>query len=658
MNIPQLKLLSLHLRNFKGQRDLLVAANGCDLRVFGDNAVGKTTIADAFYWLLFYKDSEGRTKFDVKTIDEQTGEVIHHLEHEVRGVFELADGDRLDLQKTYREVWEKPRGQSERIFSGHEVAYKINTVPVQKSEFDRRVASVCEEKRFRLLSDPTCFNLQTTWQLRRAMLIEVCGDVAFEEVVASNKKLAKLPAIIGNHSLVDYRKILDGTRKETNKLIGDIPSRIDEISRSMAQSIPASEDNVAQLRAEQTKLQGERATAVAGGSIAERQRQLATLQAEGITISNRLRAASAAKSGDAHTSAVAQARTAQNELSKTQLKRDDLQRSLDRLRHEVVQCESSLVELRRQRDELQAEYVSPADDSTTCPTCGQDLPESSLIAAREAAEANFNERRAQSLAKIVTEGVAKRDQKTSAIEKIAMLESDLFAVDTLEAAQLQELTALQQAVSEAAPVEIDFSQHPDYLKNLNDQTLVEREIEDLRKGSTTIVADLDQKIAALAQRITACDQADAIRGKREESQKRMNQLSQQELDLGKELERIDAELFLCDEYVRSQVKLLTARINDRFKLAKFQLFRTLVNGGLEECCETTYNGVPFSSLNHGAQMNVGLDIVNTLAEHSQFAPCIFIDNAESVTKILPTLGQQIQLVVAESDKTLRFETVA
>jgi hypothetical protein len=46
-----------------------------------------------------------------------------------------------------------------------------------------------------------------------------------------------------------------------------------------------------------------------------------------------------------------------------------------------------------------------------------------------------------------------------------------------------------------------------------------------------------------------------------------------------------------------------------------------------------------------------------MAEHFGFAPVVFIDNAESVTDILQTKGQQIRLIVSEQDKKLRVELV-
>ena len=99
------------------------------------------------------------------------------------------------------------------------------------------------------------------------------------------------------------------------------------------------------------------------------------------------------------------------------------------------------------------------------------------------------------------------------------------------------------------------------------------------------------------------------------------------------------------------------RINSRFEYARFRLFNVLVTGAVEECCDTTYGGVPYGSgLNKGARINVGLDIINTLSGHYSFAPPVWIDNAEAVVELLPTRGQMIRLVVSSADKKLRVET--
>jgi len=129
-----LKLLKLKLKNFKGIKSLELKANGENLKIFGDNATGKTTIYDAFLWLLFDKDSQNKADFTIKTL--KNGEPIHHLDHEVTGVFfDEVDGERIELRKVYREKWTKKRGSATETFTGHETDYYIDGVPVKKSEY-------------------------------------------------------------------------------------------------------------------------------------------------------------------------------------------------------------------------------------------------------------------------------------------------------------------------------------------------------------------------------------------------------------------------------------------------------------------------------------------------------------------------------------------
>lgn len=48
-----LTINGLRLKNFKGIRDFTLEPDGCDITVAGDNATGKTTLVDAFTWVLF-----------------------------------------------------------------------------------------------------------------------------------------------------------------------------------------------------------------------------------------------------------------------------------------------------------------------------------------------------------------------------------------------------------------------------------------------------------------------------------------------------------------------------------------------------------------------------------------------------------------------------
>ena len=57
-----MKLLNLTLDNFKGTKHFsLNLPDGCSAAVYGENGTGKTTLADAWSWLLFGVDFSGQS---------------------------------------------------------------------------------------------------------------------------------------------------------------------------------------------------------------------------------------------------------------------------------------------------------------------------------------------------------------------------------------------------------------------------------------------------------------------------------------------------------------------------------------------------------------------------------------------------------------------
>ena len=139
------------------------------------------------------------------------------------------------------------------------------------------------------------------------------------------------------------------------------------------------------------------------------------------------------------------------------------------------------------------------------------------------------------------------------------------------------------------------------------------------------------------------------------AKERMEALRQEARESGQQLEELDKLLFLCDEFSRCKVRYIEDQINGRFRLVRWKLFQEQVNGGLADCCEATVDGVPYRSMNNGSRVNAGLDVIRTLSEHYGMRVPLFIDNAESVTGLLPVGSQTVRLVVSAGDKKLRCE---
>lgn len=649
-----MRLLSLTLHNFKGIRDLSIHTNGGNVDIFGDNATGKTTIFDSFTWLLFDKDSQNKKDFEIKTLDAN-GQSLHGLDHEVEAVLDIG-GRTLTLRKAYKEKWAKKRGSALAEFTGHTTDYYIDGVPVKKGEYDAKIAEIAPEDIFKLLTNPLYFNEQLHWQKRREILLQVCGDISDEEVIASDRSLAKLPEILQGRKLDDHRKIIAARRSEINKELERIPVRIDEAQRSLPDISDITNEkelpnDIAKLREELKAKQEELAQARAGGQVAEKTRQLREIEGQMLDLRNKHRIALDEKVGDKSR----ELSLIHSEIFKLKA---DINVKSDTVKYneaEIKALDKKMEALREKWHEENAK-VFEFEQSDTCPSCGQPLPQERLQEAREKALALFNKTKAEKLEAINSEGKRLKEMKTAMEENLAYLRRELekataeFAdLEKKEAALKADIDAIMQGTQRVEST-------PEYIQLARQHEALQEEIRKLEADNSLAVVAVQKEIDNISDAITALEKAAARLEARKNGLKRIEELKAEERALAAEYERLEGELYLCDQFIRTKVNLLEDKINSKFKLARFKMFEIQVNGGVnDQLCETTYNGVPYSGgLNNAAKINVGLDIINTLSEHYGFEAPIFVDNAEAVTQLIETKGQQIRLVVSEPDKSLRI----
>ena len=382
---------------------------------------------------------------------------------------------------------------------------------------------------------------------------------------------------------------------------------------------------------------------LAGRSIEDFRRQLA---ARKTLVNNELRAlpvrvdeVARAMPAEAENEAVAEAAAGQATasegaagLARLQAEADAHQAALGQLMQRREQASADLATSQRRQRELQdalerlatrladkrAEWNRASshsfvwDNPAVCPSCGQAIPAELAATSRQKAEARFAAEQEKQLQRLTGEGQA------------------LLAKQQEQQQELQSTIASQPAL-EAAVGE------------------VEAEICRLQMAATD-PADLvaaRQAAARQARREAAAEQ-------RKQAEARIAELRRREQSLAEEYAELERQQFLGEEFLRVKVARLEERINACFRLARFRLFEQQVNGALCEVCEVLGpDRVPFNSgLNHAAQINTGLDIINTLSAHYGVTAPVFIDNAEAVTTLTATSAQLIRLLVSEGEPTL------
>lgn len=646
---------SITLTRFKGVELIDLALSGRDATVSGDNGVGKTTLADAWSWLLFGKDSHGRTDFAIKTLDE-TGEPEHGVDHGVTAEVELADGRRVKLDRVYHEIWTKRRGSAARVMTGHATDCFVDDVPKTKGEFDAFVATIADEEAWRVLTDPTHFSEGLPWRDRRRILLEAVGDVTDLDVIDSTRELADLRTVVeSGRTIEEHQRVVGAEKKKLNKELERVPIRIDEVRRSFepkdAVGLDAVRERLEDQRAQQQALMERRGEVAAGGRVAE----LRVARRELETKRESLRSDAVASGADARRGAEQEVRDAESRLRAAERSRDSAERERDELDRELKRLEARMADRRAEWAKIDAEEFSYAPD-TVCPTCKQGLPESQVEAAWNEAKAQWQERKAQRLRELSEDGKSIKErfdevqsEKESADTMIERAVKNVESEKKSLAEARDALDAVSETINDSAADERDA-------ELLDEIAKIDEQIEAERSDTRGAVAEVDEQIAEVKGEVERLESQVAKAERAIEARDRVAELEQDERRLAGEYEEAERQLHLCEVFIRTKTAMLEDSVNSRFKLARFKLFRELVNGGVEECCETTFDGVPFGSgLNDGARTNVGLDIIRTLSEIRGFAPPVWVDHAESTTRLEEVPAQMIRLIVREGVDELEVE---
>lgn len=631
-----MKLLKLKLQNFKGIRNSEFDFGGIDATIYGDNATGKTTVFDSLCWLLFGKDSLDRADFEIKTIEN--GEPIHKVNHEVEAEFLNNDGNSFTLKRVYREKYSSPRGGEARL-TGHTTDYFINEVPVKEKEYKQYINDVIAEDVFKLITNPLYFNEQYSWQNRRKLLLEISGDIKDEEVINSRAELTRLAELLNGRTVDEQRKIVAAKKTAINKELDMIPVRIDEALRNKA-DIAASESklttDIETLNKSINELESQKATIINGFSSTEKRskideigRQLKVRQSEVLSIYNSEK----------------QRKRGEYEALLTQLK--IIESEHDRYTDRAYDLAKDIERESKRIETLQAEFDTfnaQEFNKEACPTCGQPLPEDKQAEL----EAAFN-----------SEKAAKLEEWQSLIESAKKLKANYEEQREVLLVKADGLT--KEIEDKTKAYESKFKEYESYLEpNIEDDPdykelkaeLFLLELDEGEEADDKEVARLDEEISSVKEKRAALETELNKYTLNADIQKRVIELESQQQKLAAEKNLLDETSFLIDEFVKAKVDMLEDNINSHFEYARFKMFNVLVNGNIEECCETTYKGVPYRSMNNAARMNVGLDIINALTKFYNVTAPVFIDNAEAVTDFIKCNSQTIKLVVDADFKEL------
>ncbi len=627
-----MKLRTITIDNFKGIKTFQTDFKDITT-ISGANGTGKTSVFDAFLWLLFGKDSTGRSEFKMRPLDS--------LNLPIKGLVVAVEAEiEDDTGTTYvlrKESHERIVKREKRVV-GFETLCFVDEVPKSVSEFKSFIGEIIEEDKFKLLADLKRFSEGLQWKERREVLLDIAGKTSKPE------GFDELIKIMKNRTVDEYKSVLTGQKKRYLQEQSEINPRIDELQKSV--------DDYAET--DTSKLTNSREVAILEMEKIDRKRQTfldsEQERQEAIDALNHLKSQKSIRETEL-----------QNDTSGIQVHLDkkagiieklavyeqnvvNAKTSIDNQKITMKGFDSGLLLLKQRLQPVQERYkMANQIANEKCATCGQDLPEDMRSQGQETKK--------KFLADLTKQG-----KEIMGLIKIGKAE--------IEKAQT-ELKELESTLERAKIMITDGEKYRDEVFPALDEAIKNKkttppEKDDKWNGIVKQITEAEKKIGKSAgeQINTLFNQRKVFEDRKAEldtqlaqsdqivkNANRIKELEQEEKDIAQKIADVDEALDEIGRYKAAESTAVEEAVNGKFKYVKFKLFNVILNGSIEDCCEATYNGIPYSDISYGQKILVGIDIINVLSEHYKLSIPLFLDNAEHLTLPIEFEGQLIKLEV-------------
>ena len=618
----------------------------------GQNEVGKSTVKRIILDVLNCHDENDREITGIRPHDEN-GVEIDDVDI-VRAVTFEIDGKAKTLKKVTRQKRNK-KGE----ITGNVTDYSINDVPYKMADYNQYINDNIAE----LGVLPFCLNAMTLLNKsqaeQRLALVSYFGTRTDEEICDMFPQFAELKPMFDDGDVDQLKKVCRGKLNGTGGRNGskglvkerdEISTRIDTIHSTNEYTDLAELE--LQKKTYEPQLKGIEDKLSDYNKILEDK-----LKATEDIMSLKFELSDMERKGNADN---------QKKRMELQLQLDGFNASIHKTEsmiragkasiksseREIGDCARDLEKVRA--DWKKAKELAFDESSVNCPMCGQRLPEDKI----ESMRADFDERKAKNLKELEDKGNA---LSSTSKEFKQAIENKKKEIADLEA-EIKELTERHDIVAkelEMVPTDIDMTGNSEYqalkakieekekaLADENDTSELIRKLKNERNELLRQVSSTNARVELGVANNKRIDDSIA-------------DLENKRTDLNQEIADWERKLDLLKEFTRKKNELLQADVNKYLNFATAKLFRPLLNGDTEECCDFVYNGEAYArNLNHGARMLTEVDICRAFQKVASVNFPIIIDDTESVDDWrIPQIDNQLIMLKHTQDKELVIEAV-
>lgn len=622
-----LKIKNMTISNFKGVSQYSLTF-GERTEITGANGTGKTTIADAWYWLMTGKDSVLTDNPNVVPIGVTEANPTVYAECDI-------DGKPVSIRKvqTYKNKDGKETTSNQ---------YFVNEVPMTERDYKAKLESYgIDFDKMLVLSHPDYLLRDTSKKGREYVRNEILfpmSQKATDKEIADINKLTDLVSQLNDYDLGEIEKMQKATLARINKEIGKdntvANARIDELTRSKkGLSVQAVKKQIDELQAKiNNNQQAQKDTAEKVSKLQQGILQMKFDRNAIVTAQNDERGEKRYNTFRSLSELREAVKKANNAVSDNNLHIQVKQST-------ITAAESRIKFLEKEIEKIKADNKI----MDCCPTCGQKLPKERL----EEIKKDFEDGKEFEINRFTDEIAEQKEICEIKKSEIAILYADNDSASKIAHKFEQEIKDLEAQLEELETCAPELPTQALYLDNKISEA--NHEIEVLQDNNLKEVErNLLGQMATLQNEHAKAFQDEMIDKRIADIRDEIKQA---------EINRAKAEklIYQIEQLNKAKNSMLEQSINDHFSIVKWKLFKTLKNGNIEDACTPIVDGYEFgTSTNKGREILAKIDIINSLSTYYDQIFPVFLDNAENLSAQtearLNLVGQLVEFKVTDTER--------
>lgn len=613
------------LQNWRAQNRDVVFFDDITV-ISGKNQSGKSSIFNAFLWVLTGYDSLGRSNFEL--FDNTVEQTPENSKKAVAEVVLSVEGEIITLRREAEIGWVRKRGTQNYERSGSDsYHYFIDNIEHSAKLYKERVESIFNAPMDKILImlNITHF-LSLDWKVMRKHLNDIIGELSDADFKGDYSAIIDM---LNKYSTEDLKEMYKAQMRPIKENVNSLPAVIQTLYDSVGEEINRKEieQDIELAKAELTSLDEK----IADSNKAlqpyydkrnAEEREISTLTAEldkqrreyEFNESDELVAARKELQSLRKKNAEI---TSNNEIAEG--KKRTLTREIARLESEIKYRENQHQVLTERNNECKARTFT----EDTCRYCGQPLPEDKM----ETAKAKFEAERKREHERIVEDGKTNRALLESAQENLKKAQ---FELSTLSTEPLLDTKDAETKIADLSALKAPFEETIAF-KRLSEK------IVDIRTNITVIPTDVaGELIKSREDLLESIELLNKQLGKadaQEETHRRAEQKQAQLEAETAELAKLEGKHDAVVAYERERAEIISYRVNHRFNFVKVEMTETNKSGDIIDTCKILdADGVSVAVTNTASRIISGIDMSLAFAGYYDVAVPLFVDNAEAINE--------------------------